>query len=150
MIILQKELVEIMEQGEAVLAAARTGDLEQLDSLLQRGAAIDYRDQYGLTALHAAAMKGHKEVILMLSESELAGLDLECEDNEGHAPLHMAAEGGDLETVQVLVNKGVDVNAKSKRGTTPLYMARVLGYDDICEFLVSRGALSSSLVILER
>ena len=134
----QKEVV-VLEQGEAVLDASRRGDVRQLESLLRRGAAnFNYRDQYGLTALHAAAFKGHKEVVLMLSE---AGLDLECEDEEGHVPLHMAVEGGHVETVKVFVDKGVNLNARNKKGATPLYMARVWGYDGICQLLISKGAL---------
>ncbi|XP_054798724.1 protein VAPYRIN-like isoform X2 [Prosopis cineraria] len=140
-----KEVVEIMEQGEEVLDAARHGDVKKLESLLKRGANVEYRDQYGLTALHAAAMKGHREMVWMLTE---AGLDLECEDEEGHAPLHMAVGSGDQETIRVLLNKGVNVNATNKKGATPLYMARILGYDAIADFLVTRGAMSCFPVIL--
>ncbi|KAE9614982.1 hypothetical protein Lal_00048329 [Lupinus albus] len=140
-----KEEVGVLEQGEEVLEAARHGDMRQVESLLQRGVSVKYRDQYGLTALHAAAFKGHKDVVLVLSE---AGLDLECEDEEGHVPLHMAVEGGHIEIVQVLIDMGVNLNAMNKKGATPLYMARVWGYDDICELLISRGALSSFPVIL--
>ncbi|KAK7320580.1 hypothetical protein VNO77_30196 [Canavalia gladiata] len=135
-----KELVEFQELGEAVFEASRHGDVRQLESLFGRGGSVKYRDQYGLTALHAAAFKGHKDVVLMLSE---LGLDLECQDEEGHVPLHMAVESGDVGTVQVLVHKGVNLNAVNKRGASPLHMARVWGYDDICQLLVSRGALSS-------
>ncbi|GMY08278.1 serine/threonine-protein phosphatase 6 regulatory ankyrin repeat subunit B-like [Fagus crenata] len=135
-----KEIVEILERGEVVLMAARRGELEHLESLLQKGATMNYCDQYGLTALHAAAIKGHRDAVLMLVKF---GLDLECKDNEGHAPLHLAVEGGSLETVEVLVDKGADVNAKTMKGVTPLFIARAMGYDDISEFLVSRGASSS-------
>ncbi|MED6221639.1 hypothetical protein PIB30_056739 [Stylosanthes scabra] len=137
-----KDVVDDEEQGEALLEAARRGDVMQLETLLKRGGGVvSYRDQYGLTALHAAAFKGHKDVVLVLSE---AGMELECQDEEGHVPLHMAVEGGDIETVRVLVDKGVNVNVMNKRGATPLYMARVWGYDDICELLSSMGALPSS------
>ncbi|KAF7830919.1 serine/threonine-protein phosphatase 6 regulatory ankyrin repeat subunit B-like [Senna tora] len=142
---MQKEVVEIMEQGEEVVAAARHGDVKKLESLLKRGGSVYYKDQYGLTALHAAAMKGHKDVVLMLCE---AGVDLESQDVEGHAPLHMAVEGGDEDTIQVLVKKGVNVNAQNKKGATPLYLARILGYNGIAQFLVSQGAVSSFPVIL--
>lgn len=130
-----------MLQGEAVLEASRHGNVKELESLLRSGASVNYRDQYGLTALHAAAFKGHKDVVLMLSEGGL--LDLECQDEEGHVPLHMAVESGDIETVQVIVDKGVNLNAINKHGATPLYMARVWGYDDIYQLLISRGALST-------
>ncbi|RDX87712.1 Serine/threonine-protein phosphatase 6 regulatory ankyrin repeat subunit B, partial [Mucuna pruriens] len=131
---------EVVELGEEIFEASRNGDATQVEALLRRGGSgtVKYRDRYGLTALHAAAFKGHKDVVLVLSE---AGLELECEDEEGHVPLHMAVEGGDVGTVQVLVDKGVNLNAVNKRGATPLYMARVWGHDDICQLLVSKGAL---------
>lgn len=132
--------VEDIEQGELVLEASRQGNVRELESLLRRGVNFNYRDHYGLTPLHVAAFKGHKNVVLMLSE---AGLDLECEDVEGHVPLHMAVECGDIETVRLFVDKGVNLNAMNKRGVTPLYMAKVWGYDDISQLLISKGGLST-------
>ncbi|XP_020204417.1 uncharacterized protein LOC109789795 [Cajanus cajan] len=131
----------VVEVGEEVFEASRRGDATRVEALLRGGGSVKYRDRYGLTALHAAAFKGHKDVVGVLCE--LAGLDLDCEDEEGHVPLHMAVEGGDVGTVRVLVEKGVNVNAVNKRGATPLYMARIWGHDDICELLVSRGAVYS-------
>lgn len=69
-----EEMVEIMERGEEVLMATRCGDVRQLQSLLRKGGAMNFQDQYGLTALRVGAIKGHKDVILMLVEF---GSDLE-------------------------------------------------------------------------
>ncbi|TQD91516.1 hypothetical protein C1H46_022914 [Malus baccata] len=124
-----------LEMGELMLMAARRGDLKNVELLLQNGADINCCDQYGLTALHAAAIKGHKDVARVLIRF---GSDLESQDGEGHAPLHMAVVGGSLETVKILVHGGANVNAKSNGGATPLYMATAMGYDDITEFLTSR------------
>ncbi|XP_058207300.1 protein VAPYRIN-like [Rhododendron vialii] len=137
------EVVNILERGEAVLEAARRGDLNHLESLLDRDASVSFRDQYGLTALHVAAFKGHKDAVMMLVE--LGSAELECRDHEGHTPLHLAVEGGHAEMVEVLVNRGANVNASSKKGATPLYLARAMGYDDISQFLVDSGAAASSL-----
>ena len=118
-----------MEVGEAIFEGSRNGEANEVKALLRRGGgSVKYRDQYGLTALHAAAFKGHKDVMKVLIE--LAGLDLECEDEEGHVPLHMAVESGDVETV-VLVEKGVNLNVVDKRGATPFYMATIWGHHDI-------------------
>ncbi|KAA8534034.1 hypothetical protein F0562_031551 [Nyssa sinensis] len=135
-----KEVVEILEWGEAVLNAARRGELKHLESLLEKDASVKYRDQYGLTALHAAAIKGHKDAVMMLVEF---GSDIEWQDTEGHTPLHLAVEGGSIETVEVLIDRGANVNAKTKMGATPLYLARAMGYDDISQFLLEKGASSS-------
>lgn len=58
----------------------------------------------GSTAVHAAAAKGHHEVIKLflqvitnygLSASDL----LNCKDNEKQLPFHRAAQGGHLEVM---------------------------------------------------
>ncbi|KAK9127357.1 hypothetical protein Syun_016154 [Stephania yunnanensis] len=135
------EVIDVLEQRELMLTAARRGDLATMRGLLKRGAKANHSDQYGLTTLHAAAIKGHKEIVSVLIES---GMHLECEDKEGHTALHLAVEGGSLEAVELLVNRGANVNAKSKKGVTPLYLARAMGYEDITQFLLSRGGACSS------
>lgn len=121
--------------------AARRGDLKRLEKLLDRGATTSYSDQYGLTALHAAAIKANKDVILLLLRK--MRVDLEMRDRDGHAPLHLAVESGSLETVELLIDSGVDVNAKSKSGATPLDMAQAMGYDGISRLLSRKGAFST-------
>ncbi|XP_062092359.1 protein VAPYRIN-like [Humulus lupulus] len=136
------EVVEVLERGEEVLMAARRGDAPCLELLLKTGAIINYRDQYGLTALHAAAMKGHKDVLAMLAEF---GGDLDSRDDEGHSPLHLAVVGGSLEAVVTLVGIGANMYVESNSKATPLYMATIMGQRDIADFLVSKGASSSEL-----
>ncbi|KVI09959.1 ankyrin repeat domain-containing protein 50-like [Cynara cardunculus var. scolymus] len=128
-----KEIVEILERGEEVLNAARRGDLMHLEFLLERDASVDFRDQYGLTAIHMAAIKGHKDVVMLLVEF---GSDIECTEAEGRTPLHMAAVGGSKDTVEVLINRGANVNAKCNRGATPLQVAQTMGYEIITQFLL--------------
>ncbi|KAF4380116.1 hypothetical protein F8388_018240 [Cannabis sativa] len=133
------EVVEVLERGEEVLMAARRGDTECLELLLKTGAIINYRDLYGLTALHVAAMKGHEDVLAMLVEF---GGDLDSRDDEGHSPLHSAVVGGSLEAVVMLVRKGAHVDVENNSKVTPLYMATTMGQREIAEFLISKGASS--------
>ncbi|XP_058110380.1 protein VAPYRIN-like [Magnolia sinica] len=137
-----KDVAKILEQGELVLTAARRGELKHLESLLQKGVSMKHCDQYGLTALHSAAIKGHVDIVAMLIEF---GMDLELQDAEGHTPLHLAVEGGHSTIVEALIDRGAHINARSKRGATPLYMATSMGYDGISQMLLSRGAASSCL-----
>lgn len=134
-------VVKILERGEAVVHAARRGDLQLLETLLEKGATTSFSDQYGLTALHMAAIKGNKDAVMIVAEF---GADLECQDGEGHTPLHMAVEGGCVQTVQVLLNRGANVNAKNKKGVTPLSISKFLGYEEITQLLVDEGAIPSN------
>lgn len=133
-----KEVVDILQRWELVMTAARRGDLQSLQLLLSKRTGIRGRDQYGLTALHMAAIKGHCDVIALLAGSGC--MDIECEDVEGHRPLHLAVEGGCADAVDLLLDMGADVHAKTKRDATPLQMAETMGYDDIAQLLRSRGA----------
>ncbi|PIN14579.1 26S proteasome regulatory complex, subunit PSMD10 [Handroanthus impetiginosus] len=131
------DIVKILERGEAVLHAARRGELDILESLLEKGATANFYDQYGLTALHVAAIKGNKDVVMMLVEF---GADVECRDAEGHTPLHLAVEGGNIETVEILINRGANLDAKTKKGATPLYISKLMEYEDITQLLLDKGA----------
>lgn len=42
---------------------------------------------------------------------------------ENQTPLHLAAEGGLLDVIRVLLNRGADINARDNRGRTPLFRA---------------------------
>lgn len=133
-----KEVMDILERWELVMTAARRGDLQSLEFLLSKRTGLRGCDQYGLTALHVAAIKGHCDVIALLAGSGC--MDVECEDVEGHRPLHLAVESGCAEAVDLLLDMGADVHAKTKRGTTPLQMAETMRYEDISHLLRSRGA----------
>ncbi|GJM92680.1 hypothetical protein PR202_ga09171 [Eleusine coracana subsp. coracana] len=133
-----EEVVDVLERWELVMTAARRGDVQSLKPLLSKRVGVRGRDQYGLTALHVAAIKGHCDVLAVLAGSGC--MDMECEDVEGHRPLHLAVEGGHAEAVELLLDAGVDVNARTRRGATPLQVAEVMGHDAIAQLLCSRGA----------
>lgn len=51
------------------------------------------------------------------------GVDLECQDNEGHAcPVAFGSGGWRRWTVEVVVGKGANVKAKSSRAGATLYV----------------------------
>lgn len=136
---MQTGIVKLLERGEEVLHAARRGELDALESLLEKGGNMNFCDQYGLTALHVAAIKGNKDVVMMLVEF---GASVEWQDAEGHTPLHLAVEGGSIETVEVLLCRGANVNAETKTGATPLYISKLMEYDYITKLLLDKGAAS--------
>ncbi len=45
-----------------------------------------------------------------------------------------AAESGDLEELQRILNEGVDVNCKGKDGLTPLMKATLKGHIDVANY----------------
>jgi ankyrin repeat protein len=55
------------------------------------------------------------------------------------APIHTAAEKGNLARVRTLLNNGVAVDAKDGQGRTPLYMTASWGRKQVVQLLIDKG-----------
>lgn len=53
------------------------------------------------------------------------GADIDALGEDGHAPLHRAAERGDLELIKVLLESGADINARNEKGQTAARTAQM-------------------------
>nr|XP_012142858.1 PREDICTED: ankyrin repeat and death domain-containing protein 1A-like isoform X3 [Megachile rotundata] len=58
----------------------------------------------------------------------------------GNTPLHLACQNNEVETVEILINKGVDLNCLNSRLQSPIHIAAEMGHTDICELLLAAGA----------
>ena len=64
-------------------------------------------------------------------------------DSNGDHLLHIAAQRGDLVTVQLLLKAGADVNLTGDMGCTALHYAMQKGNDDVASLLLAYGASAS-------
>jgi len=113
--------------------SADAGDLDKVDQLLEKGVAVDARDEFGRTPLMWAT--GDLDVVRHLADR---GADIDARDANGETALMKAAFVGNLDVVKYLVQRGADVNARSVSGRTPLM--RAAGNLDVVKFLVAQGA----------
>ena len=91
---------------------------------------------YG-TSLHVAAAEGHVQVVLLL----LKHLPANTKSPLLHrTPLFSAAQTGQTEIGQHLINCGADVNAQMKDGSTPLHLAANFGHLKFMRLLLNHGA----------
>ena len=151
--------------------AAKKGDLAKIQAILASDAnLILSKDVFGRTALHGAALEGHKEVVelLLLNNAEVdtpdifgatplhlaaqnghedaAALLLACKasvqatNNDGNLPLHMAAQNGHDALVELLLACRAEINAKNNQGDTPLRLAVHGGCEDVAELLLTHHA----------
>lgn len=93
-------------QNEDLFAAARKGDVAAVKALLDKGADVNAKTQYGATALSYACDKGHTEVVRLLIER---GADVNVKDTfYGEVPLGWALGKGHVEIVRLLIGHGAE------------------------------------------
>uniref|UniRef100_A0A9J2Q666 cGMP-dependent protein kinase interacting domain-containing protein n=1 Tax=Ascaris lumbricoides TaxID=6252 RepID=A0A9J2Q666_ASCLU len=96
-----------LQEADVFLSACLSGDLEEVQTLLDNGADINTCTVDGLTALHQAVIDGKPEMVQFLCDH---GADLNAQDNEGWTPLHAAACCGNLDLVEYLCMEGADIS----------------------------------------
>lgn len=118
--------------------AARDGNRERVNQLLDQGADITGPDGSGEPPLLIAALAGHRDIVVLLLEK---GADIEIRNKGGLTALHAAAYGGHLDVVELLVSKGALVNDdKNFYHMSPLHAAAEEGHADVVAFLLANKA----------
>jgi hypothetical protein len=77
----------------------------------------------------------------MIPIGKCAGMDLDQTDENGQTALHICAQGGSLAGVRVLCQCGANPNAEDTQAWTPLHYAAAKHEPQVCERLLSYGAL---------
>jgi ankyrin repeat protein len=99
------------------------GDAAAVESLLERGAPIEWINGHGKRAFYIACRQGHLAVVeVMLAR----GVEVNAADNYRQYPLHEAAGMGWSSVVALLLASGADPLAHGRGGAswTPLRWAR--------------------------
>lgn len=96
--------------------AARMGNLECIEVLVNAGADIEHVNKAGITALMAATLNGRIPLVDMLILKKVA---LNTQDGQGDTALHQAALGGFTRIVQLLLNNNADRTIVNDDGNTP-------------------------------
>jgi ankyrin repeat protein len=123
--------------GETPLhAAAASGRLTTVETLLHHKAGIDVYDQYGRSPLGQAAVNGHAELV-----QYLLGKGVKPNAAQGsHAPLTMAASNGHDAVVTLLAQRGATVDHADADGRTALIVAAKRGKTTTVALLLALGA----------
>ncbi|KAE8292615.1 Ankyrin repeat domain-containing protein 39 [Larimichthys crocea] len=124
-----------MEFERGIWSAAMDGDLQRVQSFIQKGADPNLRDSAGYTALHYASRSGHLAVCSLLLQS---GACASPRTPGGATPLHRSAYCGHLDVVGLLLQHRADPTLCDDDGATPLHKAAERGHEDVCQLLVER------------
>jgi ankyrin repeat protein len=102
----------------AMMLAAIAQDPPLVRALIDKGAEVNKK---GWAPLHYAASTGNDEIVKMLLE---ASAYIDAASPNGTTPLMMAARGGFVSTITLLVDQGADPTLKNQLGLTAADFAK--------------------------
>ena len=141
----------------ALLAVARTGNVEAAQLLLDHGATVDAREKWGgQTALMWASARRHPEMMQLLiakgADVNARSIDRNYQrhvtaegrpkslDSGGLTPLLYAARENCMACVEVLLKNGADIDLPDPDGVSPLLVAIMNANWDLARQLILAGA----------
>ncbi|XP_077565734.1 protein phosphatase 1 regulatory subunit 12A isoform X3 [Stigmatopora nigra] len=134
--ILKKKKTKVkFDDGAVFLAACSSGDTEEVQRMLDRGADINYANVDGLTALHQACIDDNPDMVTFLVTN---GAGINQPDNEGWIPLHAAASCGYLAIAEYLISQGASVGVVNSEGETPLDIAEEGAMEELLQNEINR------------
>src|SRR5437899_1603935 len=116
----------------ALMVAAFKGNLPAVEALLAKDVEVN---RPGWTALHYAAASGNNKIVQLLLDKS-AYIDAESPNKT--TPIMMAARGGHIYTVKLLLDEGADATLRNAQGLSAIDMATMYKHKDIAEGLVYR------------
>lgn len=137
--------VNSMSYAGTIHEAAKSGDLDQVQKLVVKGADVNAKAVRDETPLIIAALSGNGEIVNYLLQR---GADINARNASGLSSLHAAAYTGHTDIVLLLVAKGANVNDASNRfGVTPLHVASEENHIETVQALISHGANPAAVEI---
>eukprot|EP00276_Gloeochaete_wittrockiana_P019768 CAMPEP_0184344084 /NCGR_PEP_ID=MMETSP1089-20130417/12596_1 /TAXON_ID=38269 ORGANISM="Gloeochaete wittrockiana, Strain SAG46.84" /NCGR_SAMPLE_ID=MMETSP1089 /ASSEMBLY_ACC=CAM_ASM_000445 /LENGTH=146 /DNA_ID=CAMNT_0026673731 /DNA_START=69 /DNA_END=509 /DNA_ORIENTATION=+ len=104
-----------------VIEAAKRGNDDQMQELLDSGFSIHDTDSMGNTALHWAAAGGHEDAVALAIKFNV---DINAVNKHGDTALHKAVVKNHIDAIAVLVQSGANLKALNSDGKTAFDIAR--------------------------
>jgi len=121
----------------ALILASANGHETVVKVLLEKGAEVDHRNNFGPTALIEASANGREAIVKMLLEK---GANVNLQREFGRTALMDAIQEGHVSVVQVLLENGAEVNHQDNDGWTALMVASERGREGVVNMLLEKGA----------
>lgn len=136
---MKKILTEPDESGDdsPLHIAIRDEDIDVVKALLNFGADVNAKGQFGQTPILTATVVGNIPILELLLDR---GGDLTMINDNKLSALHIAVQQEWPRTVRWLLNKGLDINALDSTLSTPLHWAAFDGNIPMVKLLIGRGA----------
>jgi len=122
-----------------LICAIEQKKIEIVKILLDRGADLEQREEFGSTPLMAASSRSIEIVKMLLDR----GADVNGRGTgfrKGWTSLMEAAAVGNVDTMKLLLERGADMEARTAEGSTALSIAAYNGKQAAATWLVGQGA----------
>ena len=140
----ENKLTKLPEPTKSLHKAAADGDIDQVKSLLSRGADVNAKDNRDRTPLHIVLDVDRSKYKLFKDVAEMLiaqGTDVSSKDKYGRTPLHLAAESSQKDIIELLLAEGARIDEKDDEFEfTALHYAARFGNRNVAEFLIAKGA----------
>ena len=120
-----------------LLFPARYNSADAVKELMERGADPSITNADGETPLHFAARRGNVVSAETLLNDVRSVVD--CPDNSGVTPFHMACASGNLKLCQLFLEHKANIRALTLEEKSPLHFTATHGHTEIAELLLSKG-----------
>lgn len=128
-------------------AAAGHGALELLKTWCAAGGAVNVVTPSGETPLSRSLPQYPEIALLLLAHGAEVHAQVDRDNVKGYTPLHLAAQGGHLEVVRALLERGANLEARNEHRDTPLILAARGGHMEVVRFLLERGARNTATIL---
>jgi hypothetical protein len=124
-----------------LLTAVSTGNLSDVEQVLETWPNLEASNESGLTALQIALKRGDEEIVDALIK---AGAALGRQRVDDPPMMFHAIDSGRLSLVKRLVQEGCDIDEKNLEGYNSLDYSALLGHHEIIAYILDLEDLKSS------
>ncbi|QQP51707.1 Poly polymerase, partial [Caligus rogercresseyi] len=120
-------------QGHCLLEACRKANLSKVKKCCVSPEVLNFKDPYSLETPMHCARKGVVESLFR------KGASLNEPNRDHLTPLHIAADKGHYDVLDLLLKHGAEVNARDDLGQSALHRCAIKGNVQACRILLSYG-----------
>ncbi|CDW57235.1 tankyrase 1 [Trichuris trichiura] len=130
-------------EGHCLLTACQKGDLAKFKRYLSEST-VNFRNPYtGENALHILCNASRDADLFMVKALVAAGVNVNERNKNLLSPLHMAADRGCTELINILIENGANVNLLDGLGQTCLHRCTKRNLSEACKLLLDKGVDAS-------
>jgi len=130
--------------GEALVNAARLGNIDNVQALIDAGADVNVQSNNGYTALIWAVRKNSLPIAQALLA---AGANINLQDYVGCTALIWAVRYNSLPIVQALLAAGADVNVEDSSGHSSLWWAVRKNNIDMIRLIINADSFDTDQLV---